>query len=151
MGGVSVRRRVWLEWKTLFWGNGRWRDVSALGRAWYVVWDWAEARLWRSWLRPHVRPRTWMRERYDFLLSLRVPHQLIGYIEGGEEGWGYAVTFCEMDGPRYIGPLCGDTEEEAMAEGTEFLRWAEKEAGTVGDSWTVHWRHGSPDQHTYTR
>lgn len=124
-----------------------------MGDWWFRATHWFKSILWRSWLRPHLRPRTWERELRDFHATMRVPPLINGFLI--EDHGPVVVHLIERDGPWDLCCLQGDTIEDAKREAMETLQYWADEAGTWSrsGSYSVLWHEREPtsEDKTYSR
>jgi len=139
--------RVAIEYA--FWGEG-WADTRWYGRVWYYFWQWVFSTAWERGLRPHLVPRRYAKECYEFWVPLRIPEQLHRYVWGNDAD-GYCGEFRDDNGPWRLAVFCGDTREEAERNGMDLLRWAKDEAGMIGTSYGVIYHDHEPEPYTWTR
>lgn len=126
------------------------RELSAWRRVWIASWGWIFNH-WRWWVYPHLMPRTWLRSEYRFLLGMRIPPQIHGYVV--KDGDCYLGQVIEDNGPWSMCCFMEDTEEECKETVLHFIReWAER-AGTMGDGWSIQWHDRLPTSadKAYTR
>ena len=89
------------------------------------------------WFYPHLRPRTWFKEEYRHLVSMRIPSRINGYVF--EDDGCYVGQATEENGPWNLCCFQEDTEEECRETVLRFIRRYAEEAGTVSGSWSIQW------------
>lgn len=120
----------------------RHRDLTFWRRWWIEGWGWVFHRCW-WWVWPHLQPRTYARECYDFWLHLRLPSQINGFVWGDERD-GYCAEAIEANGPWRFCCGSGDTAEEAKKSLRDLLKWCDEEAGMQGSSYSIYWFNREP-------
>ena len=134
-GGRWSWRNIRYRVQYLFHNKLRHRELSFWRKWWVNFWEWS-FRKWKEWIYPHLMPRTYFQETYEFYLRLRVPPHLNGFVFG-DDTEGYCVHVVEQGGPWDLCCFQGDTADEAWQEMVDELTYWAKEAGTVGENWTI--------------
>ena len=154
---VEARGGRWswrnIEYRVTYcvWNSYRSRDLSWWRWWWIDSWSWIFY-MWRTVIYPHLRPRTYAKHEYRFLLGMRIPPHINGFVFG-DKTQGYCCHLIEHDGPWDMCCFQRDTVDQVKTTASHFVDKYAKEAGTIGDGYMIqcHEREPTAADKAYTR